>query len=158
MQIATAGTDGKSYRDAYVRMFFRQNFTFGLTLNWNRRVSLERARADLSRCFRDVDRAVLGQSFNRSREGRTEGVFAFEHVASNIHCHGMIKVLPRNVIKVRNMFLGERSDIWSNVVPSGTHMLKILSNPIAAANYMLKDQTFSADSQTLVWLSDFWPA
>jgi hypothetical protein len=61
-------------------------------------------------------------------------------------------------MKVRNMFLGERGELWSDTVPSGTHMLKLLTNPIAAARYMLKDQHFSADSQAMVWLSDFWPA
>ena len=154
----TLGQTDRDLRQAYASFIAAQGFTFGITLNWNQEKTLGRARQDLRLLFRDVDRKMLGSRFNRRAESlRAQGIFAYEHVQSNIHAHGLFKVAPGRNDVVGKLFDGERPVLWTNIVPSGTICLQSAERPIAAAIYMLKEQRLADGADTLVWLSEFLP-
>ena len=105
----------RAYKCAYADWLCAQDFNIGLTLNWNTDVGLEVARRDVGECFLIVDRRILGGRFNRMREGRAFGVFFFENLTTNLHCHGFVRVAPHNLSPFLDLFPADRGEVWSRV-------------------------------------------
>lgn len=132
-------------------------FNVGLTLNVNRQTGLMAARAQVGKLFFRVDRKLFGTKFAERPERRTQGVFFFEHVETNIHCHGLLAIRPECHDRFMSMFpVDGRGGPWSKVCPSGTHCVRI-GNIEAAARYDTKEQTPWSAPATMVWLAEFHP-
>lgn len=146
----------KRYRNELAGWLGRQDFNIGLTLNFNRRMGLTHARKQVGDLFFWVDRHLGGPRFQKRPERRIGGVFFFEHLDTNIHCHGLIKVPEGSLPKFAVLFPGDRNGLWSDVCPSGSHFVST-GTMQAAANYDSKDQKPWSDPTTMLWLSEFYP-
>jgi hypothetical protein len=145
------------YRSTMAEWLCSHNYNLGLTLNFNAPVGLALARKQVGDLFFRADRRLLGSRFHRKRDRRITGVFFFEHVQTNLHCHGLIKVEPDRLDGFKALFDKPFGDIWSRVCVSGTHYLSDLTSPRAAAYYDLKEQRPWSDPQTTLWLEEFFP-
>lgn len=145
----------KRYRPELARWIAGLGFNVGLTLNINREIGLMEARSHVAKLFVRVDRKLAGTKFNQRPDRRMRGVFFFEHVETNIHCHGLLTVPAERHEKFMTMFPADgRGGPWSKVCPSGSHCIKI-GNIEAAARYDTKEQTPWSAPATMLWLSEF---
>ena len=147
----------RRYKTAYADWLCSQQFNAGLTLNWNADTNLDSARRDVGSCFFRVDRRLLGTRLHKHRDRRTFGVLFFEHLSTNLHCHGLIRVAPPHLPAFFDLFPADRGGVWSEVCPSGTYALSPMTTPRAAAHYDLKEQHPSSDDRTVLWLDEFHP-
>lgn len=133
------------------------NFHFGLTLNFNRTTSLSGAKRQVGDLFARVDGQLLGTRFHNQRQRRTQGAFFFEHVETNLHCHGLVRVVKDRHDEFVAMFPASGTGgPWTDVCISGTHAIRE-GNIAAAANYITKEQSAWSDSTTSFWLDEFYP-
>lgn len=161
------------FRESYIDFLVSQNFNFCLTLNWNpgedrgaicqrydfdshRCVSLKSAREQVGNLFFRVERKLFGRRFNEmSIDRRVHGVFFFEHISSNIHCHGLLRVPPGYHLKFRSFFPEDRGGLWSKVRKSGSYCLKEDFSPRCAAAYCSKDVHKNSNFENSLWLDEF---
>lgn len=145
------------YRPELAKWIGGLGFNVGLTLNFNRQTGLMAARKQVRDVFFRVERKLIGTKFNQRPERRTRGVFFFEHVETNIHCHGLLAIPDERHDRFMSMFPADgRGGPWSEVCPSGTHCIRV-GNIEAAARYDTKEQTPWSAPATMVWLAEFHP-
>lgn len=145
----------KRYRPELARWIGGLGFNVGLTLNINREIGLMGARAQVAKLFLRVDRKLAGTKFNKRPDRRVQGVFFFEHVETNIHCHGLLTVPAERSEKFMALFPADgRGGPWSKVCPSGSHCIRV-GNIEAAARYDTKEQTPWSAPATMLWLAEF---
>jgi hypothetical protein len=132
-------------------------FTHALTLAWNRKLTLDSAKADLARLHRRVDHELLGGRYHRKPvEVRTLAVFVFEQIKTHIHVHSLWRIQSRqHLIPFARLFPKERGGVWNNIVPSGSYKLAINDDPVNSILYALKDQHPNSDAGEIVWSRDF---
>ncbi|MNS06320.1 hypothetical protein D3C72_377420 [compost metagenome] len=144
------------YRSDLSNWLGQMDFNVGLTLNFNQPSSLTHARKKVGDLFFRVDRKLLGARFHKKPTLRTTGVFFFEHVDTNIHCHGLIRVRDENMIAFKKLFPEDGCGLWSNVCSSGSHYISSGSNMVTAAYYVTKEQKPWTDPETTLWLDEFY--
>lgn len=151
--------DNVKYKNALVDFIVDQKFDIYLTLNWNKLAPLGGAREQLRNLFFRIDKKILGPRFNKMKASRrTRGVFFFEHVDANIHCHGLLSVDDGNASKFMELFPSDRGGIWNSVCASGSYWLKKSDNSIILAKYITKEVHINSDVKKTVWLDEFHPA
>ena len=110
---------------------------------------------DLQQCIRSflmrLDRALLGPKWAAKADKRTHGLLLPEHLASNSHLHGALRVDPSCVDKFENALVdaldpktGEIVQclpLWKDVIPSGSSCIRRLSNGSGWSNYVTKETT-----------------
>ena len=126
-------------------------------MNFNAEISLAKARKTIGRCFRDVDRRLLGTRFTKRRAERITGVFAFEHLASNLHGHGLLRVPPERIAQFAEMFPATQRGIWTDVWAPGSQWTTYAHDPAGFAFYLAKEQRASSLPETTLFLEDFFP-
>jgi len=152
------------HKSALIGFYAKQGFTHVLTLCWNadvraprtrRKVSLEQARRDVGAMLAGVDRRLVGTKFNRKPDRRTRAVFFFEHVDSNIHAHGLLRVERDRLLSFHRLFPHSRGGCWNKVVPSGSYRLEILDDVRTTVGYLLKEQHLASDTRMTLWADEF---
>ena len=143
-------------REHYASWLNDSSFNVAMTLNYNGAVSLGGAGGRIRTLFRDVDRVLLGSRFNKYKDARTEGLFFFEHVNSNIHAHGLLRVDPRRLERFAELFPEDGRGLWSSVWHAGTQFTRPAHDPAGFAHYITKEQFASSASETMVILSSFY--
>lgn len=128
-----------------------------MTLNFNSPVSLENARKSVGRCFCKVDRKLFGTRFQQKPERRISGVFVFEHLESNLHAHGLVRVPKERLGTFTSLFPETQRGIWSDVWSAGTQWTTQASNPAGFASYMAKEQRATSLPETMLFLEEFFP-
>lgn len=144
-------------RSAYSRWLSDPTLNVAMTLNFNRPVTLANARNAMRHCFGKVDRKLLGPRYNRRRDDRTTGVFVFEHLKSNLHAHGLLRVQPGRLERFGEMFPPTQRGLWSDVWAGGSQWTTDADNPAGFAFYMAKEQHASSAPETMLFLEDFFP-
>lgn len=143
-------------RENFARWLDDPSYNIALTLNFNSPVSLTNARGAVGKLFGVVDRKLLGARFNKYTTGRVDGVFVFEHLDSNIHAHGLLKVNPISVERFASMFPENGRGPWSEIWKAGTQYLKLAYDPSGFAGYISKEQFASSAPETMLFLRDFY--
>lgn len=83
----------KQLQDAWVEFTAAFKPTFFVTLTDPTERNLTVMKSLLSKYCGRIDRALLGKKFEfLPAEERTDGIFFIEHVESNIHAHGLLRV------------------------------------------------------------------
>ncbi|HTI66231.1 MAG TPA: hypothetical protein VL460_01650 [Caulobacteraceae bacterium] len=144
-------------RSAYSRWLSDPTLNIAMTLNFNRPVSLANARSAIGECFGKVDRKLLGRRFTRRRNDRTTGVFMFEHLKSNLHAHGLLRVQHARLERFSEMFPPTQRGLWSDVWAGGSQWTTDAANPAGFAFYIAKEQHASSAPETMLFLEDFFP-
>lgn len=128
-------------RDLDVRYF--------VTLATNRDGTLAGIRKLAGNFCARMDRKLLGTSWNKKPpEARTDGVFFVEHVASNIHLHGLLRFPSGTGEGLRTT----SAVIWNTLCPSGTVDWQAVDNLQSRVGYCLKERRFADYSQDQVFL------
>lgn len=144
-------------RSAYSRWLSDPTLNVAMTLNFNRPVSLANARSAIGECFGKVDRKLLGTRFTRRRNDRTTGLFVFEHLKSNLHAHGLLRVQPERLERFGEMFPPTQRGLWSDVWVGGSQWTTDADDPAGFAFYIAKEQHASSAPETMLFLEDFFP-
>ena len=144
-------------RSAYARWMDDPSLNVAMTLNFNSEISLENARKAIGRCFRDVDRRLLGTKFTKWRHERITGIFAFEHLQSNLHAHGLLRVKPGRITRFAEMFPDTQRGIWTEVWAPGSQFTTYAYDPAGFAFYFTKEQRASSLPETTLFLEEFFP-
>lgn len=83
-----------------------------------------------------MDRKLLGPSWSKRPAGqRTDGVFFIEHVASNIHLHGLLR-FPSGAEDGLRM---TSALIWNKICPSGTIDFQSIYDLPRGVTYCMKE-------------------
>lgn len=144
-------------RSAYSRWLSDPTLNVAMTLNFNRPVSLANARKTIGLCFGKVDRKLLGTRFTQRRDDRITGVLMFEHMKTNPHAHGLLRVQPQRLERFGEMFPPTQRGLWSDVWAGGSQWTTDADDPAAFAFYMTKEQHASSAPETMLFLEDFFP-
>lgn len=147
----------RTRRSAYARWLGDPRFNVAITLNFNSPITLSNAREAIGRCFCKVDRKLLGTTFQRRRDQRVRGVFAFEHLESNLHAHGLLQVSPARLGRFNELFPETQRGIWTDVWPAGSQWTREAHDPAGFAFYIAKEQRASSAPETMLFLDDFFP-
>jgi len=148
----------KVRRSAYALWFDDPAFNVAINLNFNSDVVLPTAREAIKNLFFRVDRKVVGtKRFVEMPEERTQGVFAFEHLHSNLHAHGLLQVKPERLSRMWPLFPANQRGVWCKVWPSGSQWTKPAHDPGGFAHYFTKEQWASSDPETMLFLDEFFP-
>lgn len=145
----------KKLRAAYVDWISSQSYDFGVTINFNvGRMELFTGRRYLGAFFAKTERNSLGRYFHKKKSARISGVFAFENLNRNAHCHGVIKLNGVKREDFTSLIKEDEHILLSKIVPSAKIHISDRAD-IAAIRYMNKDQNFTDGTDALVLLSEF---
>lgn len=142
-------------RAAYIQWLPRKKWNFFLTIKFNTTSSLEAARTNFKRLCQALDRKLIGPKYGRRNRRRTLIVVASEHIHSNFHFHGMLKLCCKRRPKRRRL---EKllDKLWKRILPSGSVDLQRLCDAKGAAGYMTKELFVPEGMDRLLWSSEFW--
>ena len=140
-------------RNAYWQVFQSINPEFAITLTANQWYRSPSAiRNDIRRFHGTLDRLILKRNWHRlPSEQRSDAIWIAEHVDSNGHCHGALR-LPmgcEGTLSADEMF-GFVHDIFTRVVPTGSVDVKSIYDARGWWNYMAKDLRQTTDG---IWLA-----
>ena len=83
-----------------------------------------------------LDRKMLGNAWlERPQHERTDGVFVIEHVSSNIHAHGLVRMAKNDKIDVQE----HCKAIWAKLCPGGSVLIEPPRNVKDVASYISKE-------------------
>lgn len=172
--LSFVGSNRERFKDELIRFYAKQGFTRVLNLFWNadagdpraahtkqkikgRNVSIERARQDIGALLARIDGKLLHRNFHEEpKEKRTKAVFFIEHVGSNLHAHGLIRVQRDQLLKLHRLFPSERGGPWNRLVPSGSYRLEMIDDVVTTVGYLVKEQHLGADDRMIVWADEFF--
>jgi hypothetical protein len=122
-----------------------------LTLVTNAEGSPMKLRRAIKDLLARLDRALLGPKWQKqSKDQRTEGVFIIEHVESNIHAHGMLRLPSFDEAEIY-MTVGT---FWNKLCPSGNSCFRLLEDALVCARYCTKEMDmpwFSGEQIVCTW-------
>jgi hypothetical protein len=143
-------------REQYALWLDDPAYNVAVTLNYNTPISVANAAHRIGKLFGVVDRKLLGSRFNRYATGRVDGVLVLEHLSSNIHAHGLLRVPPERLDRFMAMFPPDGRGAWSRVWEAGTQHVTAAHDPAGFGSYMAKEQRSSSAPETMIFLRDFY--
>lgn len=143
-------------RQEYARWLGDPSYNIAATLNFNSPVTISNATRCIRRLFGAVDRTLLGSRFNRYTTGRVDGVMVLEHLNSNLHAHGLLKVDRQRLDRFMAMFPSDGRGAWSEIWSAGTQFTTYAHAPSGFASYMAKEQFASSNPETMLFLRNFY--
>lgn len=89
-----------------------------------------------------VDHSLLGRTWCRKPlDCRAEGMFFIEHVKSNTHAHGLLRLPQRHLDDQRDLkTLFEQH--WHKFAPGGSLDFQVLYDAVGCADYCTKEMKF----------------
>lgn len=153
----------RGLKAAWVEWLGSFKFQMAITLSWNRPVSMERARADLSDLLHRVDRELLKSRFNKlPSHKRTLALFAFEGTGhGHVHVHSLWRAPRADWWSLLKLFRLRRGGFWNDVVESGTcdiEACNVIGGNNEVFGYAMKEQHRFSEPHLLVWSDEFHPA
>lgn len=109
----------QQYKQSLSQWLYEEPFTFHLTFNFNRRMTLEAAKGKLKIWTFDVLRRLYGRSYCRRNPKDTVYYVAFpEYGASgdNLHLHAPCRVDVSKTLEFSHI----AEAFWKKIVPSGS--------------------------------------
>lgn len=126
-------------RPAYVDLCRSMDLQYFVTLVTNRDGTMDGIRRRARDYCARMDRKLLGHLWHkRPATERTDGVFFIEHVASNIHLHGLLRFPSGNEEELRMT----SEVVWKKICPSGSVRLTDTGTLPDAVRYCTKEFLF----------------
>lgn len=143
----------KKLQQAWVEFASAFQPNFYITLTDPTEPHLSTIREKLGRLCGRIDRAVLGKKFTRHLpHERTDGIFFIEHVGSNIHAHGLLRV-PKASLDEFDALIKKQ---WHRVCRDGKHDLQEVYDCAGVASYCTKEMTrFGFNPDQIAFTRDF---
>lgn len=143
----------KRLQQAWVE--FTETFepNFFVTLTDPTEPHLATMREKLSKLCGRIDRAVLGKKFASCMpHERTDGIFFIEHIGSNIHAHGLLRVPKTSLEEIE----GLTKMHWHRVCRDGKYNLQTVYDCAGVASYCTKEMTrFGFNPDQVAFTRDF---
>lgn len=122
-------------------------------------ISIERAKADMKRLHRDLDRQLLGCRYH-TRSDRTYGLFILEgqENAASLHVHALFRIAPHHTEQFERIFaddVPQAENLWKHIAPSGSHKLLVNDNAFAAATYVTKYLHMNSAADRILFSQNF---
>lgn len=143
----------KRLRQAWVEFVEAFEPNFYITLTDPTEPHLATMREKLGRLCGRIDRALLGKKFARHLPvERTDGIFFIEHIGSNIHAHGLLRVPKASFDE-----LGALTKMqWHRVCRDGKFDLQEVYDCAGVASYCTKEMTrFGFNPDQVAFTRDF---
>ena len=145
--------DKKKLQKAWVEFAVKFEPNFYVTLTDPTEPHLMTMREKLGKLCGRIDRAVLGKKFSRHLpHKRTDGIFFIEHVGSNIHAHGLLRV-PKASHEEFDALIKMQ---WHRVCRDGKYDLQTVYDCAGVASYCTKEMTrFDFNPEQIAFTRDF---
>ena len=113
-----------------------------ITLVTNQTWELSKMQRAIKAFVGCTDHSLLGKKWwQMPVDCRTEGIFFIEHVASNTHAHGMLRLPQRHQDDQRDIkILLEQH--WNKLTPGGSLDFQTLHDAVGCADYCTKEMQF----------------
>ncbi|TAA58862.1 hypothetical protein [Shinella sp. JR1-6] len=143
----------KRLRQAWVEFVEAFEPNFYITLTDPTEPHLATMREKLGKLCGRIDRALLGKKFARYLpHERTDGIFFIEHIGSNIHAHGLLRV-PKASLKEFDALTKMQ---WHRVCRDGKFDLQEVYDRAGVASYCTKEMTrFGFNPDQVAFTRDF---
>lgn len=129
-----------------------QNFTYFVTLVFNRCETIDSARKKLRMFHQKLDRKILGVDWYKKPHDQRTFFIAFpEHIASNLHYHLLVKV--RDEYKGR--FEEHAPSVWEGLVKSGSINIQEIYDERGLISYCVKEQHKNQNFQSFIISTEF---
>lgn len=113
-----------------------------VTLVTNEIWELPKMRQAIKHVLGRVDHSLLGRNWwKQPWDCRTEGIFFIEHVESNAHAHGLLRLPKRHPDDQRDM-TRLFAEHWQNLAPAGSLDFQQLHDAPGCADYCTKEMAF----------------
>ena len=127
-------------RAAYVTLCHEIEVQYFVTLSTHQDGTIGGMRKRARDFCARIDRKLLGHEWaTMPASRRTDGLFFIEHVASNIHLHGLLK-FPKGSREKLAIMTGL---IWKKLAPSGTVDFRSIDDLHGMLDYVLKEERLS---------------
>jgi hypothetical protein len=147
--------DASTLREEAISWMSRDKWQYYLTLNLNRGLPRWKATNAFGEFCQRVDRQLLGPKYAKYPERRVLVWGIPEHIRSNIHFHGLMKI--DQIVEFSKLTsLVEES--WKSVVSSGTTDLQKIYDLRPLVRYMTKEFVRPNHFERIVFSEDFWPS
>ena len=125
-----------AYRHAFEDLVASQRPEWAITSIFNGPTSLASGQKALRGFHARLDRALLGRNWQRQpAEQRSFCIWQPEHIASNLHYHGCMRIPQGKEEK----FLTIAQGIWKKLVPSGAMDINPITDISGWAHYITKE-------------------
>jgi len=143
----------KRLQQAWVEFAEAFEPNFFITLTDPTEPHLTTMREKLGKLCGRVDRAVLGKKFaSRLPQERTDGIFFIEHIGSNIHAHGLLRV-PNTSLETLDKLTRKQ---WHRVCRDGKYDLQEIYDCAGVASYCTKEMIrFGFSPDQIAFTRDF---
>lgn len=114
-----------------------------ITLVTNETWELPKMRQAIKHFLGRADHSLLGRKWwKQPLDCRAEGIFFIEHVTSNTHAHGLLRLPVRHPDDQRDMktLLAEH---WQDLAPAGSLDCQHIHDAPGCADYCTKEMAFS---------------
>lgn len=123
-------------KNAFNDLITAQQPTLFITLAINQIWKPDRLKSLVRDYLARIDNAFLGSKWSKKPAAESmNGVFMIEHVGGNIHVHGLVEAPCCNSFGLQL----QSEDIWKCLCPSGTVVVKPVTDEFGVANYDLKE-------------------
>lgn len=128
----------KQLKEAYMDLMDDFQPNSFITLATNGDGTIEGMRDLVKDFLARLDRKILGNAWlERPIHERTDGVFIIEHVTSNIHAHGLVRLAKNDNVDVE----AHCKSVWGKLCPGGSVLMEPPSSTHAVARYISKEST-----------------
>lgn len=126
----------KRLRDTITGFVASQDWSWAVTAVFNRDTSPAGGRRALKAFHARIDRAFLGRNWQHAPADRRSFALWFpEHVQSNLHFHGMIRVPA----EFADRFLTVGAGAWKDLAPAGNLLTKPITDLAYWGGYITKE-------------------
>lgn len=129
-------SERKCMKTAYMSFLDQFEADSYVTLVTNDDGTVEGMRALIRDFLARLDRKMLGNAWlERPQDERTDGVFVIEHVSSNIHAHGLVRMAKNDKIDIQE----HCKAIWAKLCPGGSVLIETPDSVQKVASYISKE-------------------
>lgn len=140
-------------RSAYIELIESFNPNVFVTLALNKSSTVEEVTRLVGRFCGIVDRKLLGHKWHKLPPAqRTDGIFLIEHVGTNIHAHGIIRLPVDDItgLDVQTMLA------WNRLTEAGSTNFQAIDDINRLSRYCTKEMPgFIHDADQVVLLRQF---
>lgn len=137
---------------AWVEFLKDQNHNIAAYLTFNDFMQQDAAMVMLRKYMAKVNGMVVGRNWDKRANKRVKGFFAIEHVRSNLHFGGSVRVEGKDVWEVSSAM----SAIWKEMVPKGSSDIGPIRNDTACHLYNTKELRSESARDNWIDTEVFW--
>ena len=154
---AAINWNNRNSREAYKQFIAeRVELDTFVTLVTNKTYDTPKMQKALKDFLARLDRELLGSQWaKKPMNVRTDGIIFIEHVASNTHAHGILRLPAQHADDMRdvNALIAE---VWGKLAPAGNVDIQVIDDRVGCGDYCTKEMKYGHFREDqIVFPSDF---